>query len=399
MLPSTCVVVPTYWTRAGGSRRPGDAVYDHPTPLDGESTLEPLLASLEKLPKTFYLVLIVAVTGDDAAEASVAQVRRLADRYTGIPTLVFGPAQLSWLHGWLNRRALPEATDFLDLQQYPRIRNLQLAIPHALHSEAVVAIDDDEIVTDPAFFEKATEPLGREVNGAGVDGLSGYYLQRDGGILLQVDPGKARAPNLFDRKAAIMNSATERLEAMPDEIVETPFCFGGNMEFTPDLMAAVGFDPGITRGEDIDYLINARLEGRRFFMRKDLRILHCPPEGGSYKDTNVSKLEQDILRFVYEEEKLRASHTVDGLETVTADDLVPYPGDFLRPDLDDEAAEALDQAGYDGDARDYVEEARATARQRITRYLRFRVEWPMVMQALYDDATVRDKLLSEVRGA
>jgi hypothetical protein len=399
MLPSTCVVVPTYWTRAGGESRVGDAVYDHPTALDGPDTLTALLQSLNGLDTSrFYVLILVAVTADDVANEAEGRVRAILERFPSIPSLTFGPSHLGALLSWLATHGCEDATSFLQLRQYPRIRNLQLALPHALHAEAIVALDDDEIVTDPQFIEKAVEPLGSTVDGRRVDGLSGHYLQDDGGILLRVDPVKAQSENIFDRKAVIMNEATTDLDERPGNLVETPFCFGGNMEFSADLAASVGFDPDITRGEDIDYLINARMEGRTFFLRKDLRILHRPPKGGSYKDASRSKLEQDIIRFLYEQAKLDASETMDELRPVSADSLGAYPGRFLREDIVPDACVALGAVGFDRDPTEFVREVQNQNAARIGRYLRFRKRWPEVQQSLHDSAEVRDQLIRLVRG-
>lgn len=400
MIPETCVVVPTYWTRAGAEIRVGDAVYDHPTPVNGESTFRKLLTSLEALDTSaFYLLVLVAVTGWDVAEEAEARVRELIDQCTSIVSLVFGPTHLRPFHTWLRERGLEEATSFLDLSRYPRIRNLQLAIPHALHSRAVVAVDDDEIVTDPDFLRKATEPLGSSVDGVRVDGLSGHYEQENGSIMLQVPAGAAQASNVFTRKAAIMNAATERLESQPGNVVQTPFCFGGNMEFTPELIAAVGFDPEITRGEDIDYLINARMEGKHFFLRKDLHILHCPPKGGSYRDASTSKLEQDVIRFMYERQKLIVSQSNPDLHPLTADDLMPYPGEFLDRDIEGDARQALESAGYSGDVDSFMDTVKRDLPRKVSGYLEFRRHWPAAMDALYRSPEMYDQLAGEVRGA
>jgi hypothetical protein len=400
MLPPTCVVVPSYWTRPRAEARPGDAVYDHPTPLDGQSTLPALLDSLGQLKEPpFYLLVLVAVTGDDVAGAAEEHVRSLLDGYSGLTTLVFGPSRLRRLHGSLEARGLAAERAYLQLRGYPCIRNLQLAIPHALHASAIVALDDDEIVVDPDFLVKATEPLGTRVDGRTVDGLSGHYLQENGSILLQVDPSKARSPNVFDRKAAIMNAATEALEREPGTMVETAFCFGGNMEFTAELAAEVGFDPEITRGEDIDYLINARMEGMHFFLRKDLNVLHRPPRGGSYKDASRAKLEQDVIRFLYERAKLAVSQSDPDLHPVTADELRPYPGDFFAEDVGRQAAEALRAVGYNDDAEGFVRAAEEQNRSRIEKYLVFRRKWARLQAALHEDAQVRDGLLRDVRVA
>lgn len=379
-------------------RLAGDAIYDHPTAIDGAGTLPTLLESLERLDTSqFYVLMLVAVTAPDAAVAAEQAVRTLADRHRSLTSLVFGAAQLQLLYSWLSEHRLEFAHDFLDLQQYPKIRNLQLALPLALRSRAIVALDDDEIVTDPEFLRKATVSLGLEVDGDIVHGLSGHYEQEDGSILLKVDPTTAGSDNLFDRKAAIMNEATEMLEAEAGAIVKTPFCFGGNMEFSMEMARTVGFDPGITRGEDIDYLLNSRMEGKQFFLRKDLRILHRPPAGGSYKDTSTSKLEQDVIRFLYEQKKLETSLEHPALHPVTAADLMPYPGKFLENGLDDDAREALSAAGYEGTGNDFITSVRDSLDQRISAYLQFRERWPSAMEALCDATAVRDQLMSNVR--
>lgn len=399
MLPPTCVVVPTYWTRPGGEPHPGDAVYDHPTPLDGTSTLPPLLESLEKLDSSFYLLVLVAVTGRDVTDQAERRVSEILAQYPRLTSLVFGPSDLTQLHDWLRSKQLEHVTSLLDLQTYPKVRNLQLAIPLILRSTFIVAVDDDEIVTDPEFVTKAVEPLGTNVDGTRIDGLSGHYEQESGGILLKVDPAKAESQNIFDRKAAIMNAGTEKLESQPGNLVETPFCFGGNMEFTAELAASVGFDPGITRGEDIDYLINARMEGKHFFLRKDLQILHCPPKGGSYKDVSLSKLEQDVIRFVYEREKLNASEAESEMQSVTADELKPYPGEFLQGDIENDAAAALQEAGYPRNAEAFVQDVCSSVPSKVQRYLEFRREWPSAMDGLSESADLFDQLAARVRGA
>ena len=400
MLPPTCIVVPTYWTRAGGARHVGDAVYDHPTAVGGPDTLGALLESLERLDVSqFYVLLLVAVTAGDVAIEAENAVRDLAERHPALTAIVFGAAQLHVFHGWLGDHRLEFARDFLDLQQYPKVRNLQLAIPLALRARAIVALDDDELVTDPEFIRKATISLGLEEDGEIVHGLSGHYEQEDGSILLKTDPSRAAAVNLFDRKAAIMNEATEMLEAQPGILVKTPFCFGGNMEFSPDLARSVGFDPGITRGEDIDYLINARMEGMNFFLRKDLRIVHRPPAGGSYRDVTTSKLEQDVIRFLYEQKKLKMSREQPALHPVSAADLMPYPGKFLEGDLERDACDALATAGFDGDPAAFVQSVGTNLDERISGYLRFRERWPLAMETVSESVDLRDQLLSMVRHA
>src|SRR5438270_1411769 len=129
MLPSTCVVVPTYWTHSSGTYEAGDAVYDHPTPLDGQGTLDALLKSLADLSADFYVLILVAVTSDEVRASAEQRVREMAARYHRLLTLVFGGREYRLLQGWFDGKNLPSAARFLGLRHYPLIRNLQLAVP------------------------------------------------------------------------------------------------------------------------------------------------------------------------------------------------------------------------------------------------------------------------------
>jgi len=399
-LPNVALVVPTYWTRAGSASMPGDAVYDHPTPVDEDGTLGRLLDSLERLSgPDFFVLVLVAVVGPDVEEAAERRVHALLEGRRQFPILMVGPRAIDDALTTLSER-IPLTRHLLGLHGYAAVRNLQLAVPLLLRADAIVAVDDDEVVTDADFIDRAVSPLGGVHHGHTVDGVGGYYAQDETGrVLLDVDEAAASARNMFDRKAVIMNEATDYLNRLPGEIVPTPFCFGGNMIFSRDLARSTFFDPGITRGEDIDYLINARLEGRWFFMNKALTILHLPPSGGSYRDVAHHKVVQDILRFAYEREKIRRSQDLG--TALTAADLWPYPGEFLTDDLDDAAREVTErifsetspaqraELGLDDSPREFWNRAERLAVEEIRRYPEYRDAWKAIVGRLETDREVR----------
>src|SRR5579884_393628 len=273
MLPDIAVVVPTYWTREGGVARAGDAVYDHPTAVDQDGTLGRLLGSLRRLDTDrFYVLILVAVTDPLVEDQARAKVDGIVGAVTGLTTLVVSQRDLPAMIGDSGEDL---ASTLLGMEQYSRVRNVQLAVPQILGTRAVVGIDDDEVVVDPGFLDEALGHLETTVDGRIVEGVGGYYLQEDTGtIFLQTGPKSDPTGNIFDRKAELMNEATEKLQRRAGSLVPTPFCFGGSMIFSRSLFSSVCFDPFITRGEDVDYLINARLTGRWFFMNKRLSILH-----------------------------------------------------------------------------------------------------------------------------
>lgn len=59
----------------------GDAVYDHPTPVDQEGTLERTLVSMQQFQeKDFKLVILICPTTPDVEDAAYEQVYRIVKR-------------------------------------------------------------------------------------------------------------------------------------------------------------------------------------------------------------------------------------------------------------------------------------------------------------------------------
>jgi hypothetical protein len=112
----------------------------------------------------------------------------------------------------------------------------------------------------------------------------------------------------------------------------TPFAFGGNLVIHRDLFMQIPFDPSVPRGEDIDFLINARMFGFNTFLDNTLSIKHdAPPK--TYPTWR--RIREDVLRFVFEKNKLDAQEDVESMVRVSAESLDPYPGEFLKDDLED----------------------------------------------------------------
>ena len=98
------------------------------------------------------------------------------------------------------------------------------------------------------------------------------------------------------------------------------------------LYTLIPFDPSLTRGEDIDFLINARLFGYKVYLDNQLSIKHAaPPKSHPL----WRQLREDVFRFIYEKSKLEAQQPSLGLQKVRPEDLDPYPGEFLKEDLNE----------------------------------------------------------------
>ncbi len=326
------MVIPSYWSRPSSTGwNFGDEIYDHPTPLDQEGTLLRALQSIQILKvKDFQLVVIIAPTSDDIKQEVTKKVESIVNSAsTGVETILFGPTQLKRIHEVLARQGKEDFNDLLSLKGYSNIRNLCLFIPHLLGSDIAVFIDDDEVFKDADFASKMFDFIGTEYNGKHVNAVAGYYLQQDGNYNIR----KATKPWMkhwgqYDS----MNEAFDMVIGSEPRLKETPFVFGGNMVIHRNLFSRVPFDPGITRGEDIDYLINAKMFGFTFFLDNQLSIKHLPPPK---KHPTWLQLRQDIYRFIYEKAKIDNQREISDMTKVSSEDFDPYPGFFLKGNLEE----------------------------------------------------------------
>ena len=324
------MVIPSYWGRKKSEGwRETDDVYDHPTPLDETGTLGRVLKSLSILEsKDFNLVVLGISTAQDIqreVESKISSI--IKEEATEVKTIFFSYSHLHKIHEHLTNHGQDKFTPLLRLSGYSNVRNLCLFSAHLLGSEAAVLIDDDEIFEDPQFMEKALEFIGKKIQGNKVLAVAGYYINPDNDFLIN----KEIVPWMtYWNKIDFMNQAFKEIIGKPPRLKETPFVFGGNMVVHRDLFTYVPFDPSVPRGEDIDYLINVRMFGFRFYLDNQLSIKHdAPPK----THPTWRKVREDILRFVFEKSKLDAQEPAPGMKRITAEDLDPFPGEFLREDL------------------------------------------------------------------
>jgi hypothetical protein len=326
------MVIPSYWRRkTGDSWRKTDSVYDHPTPLDEEGTLERILKSLSILRnKDFTLVVLGVATASDIqkeVEKKIASI--IKESSPAVDTLLFSYSQLERVHLHLRHNGLEKFMPLLKLDGYSNIRNLCLFVPHLLGSEVAVLIDDDEIFEDPRFMDKALEFIGKNKDQEAIMAVAGYYINPDDDVLLhkEISPWMT-----YWNKIDCMNRAFKKIIAKEPRLKETPFAFGGNLVLHRDLFTVVPFDPAVPRGEDIDFLINARLFGHKIFLDNKLSIKHAAPPK-TYPLWRQAR--EDIFRFLFEKGKLQAQKASSPLVMISAEDLDPYPGEFLKDDLEE----------------------------------------------------------------
>jgi hypothetical protein len=378
------IIIPTYWTwPSTQGQRSELSAYDHPTPLDRESTLPALLEDLTvQAAQRFRVLVLVGLAHPDLGPAVSDHVRALLDPFRSrLDLRLCDSTAIEHLYDALG--PTEPKSELLHLGSYAGIRNLQLLVPDILGAEAVIALDDDERV-EANYVERALAHLGEMAGENRVLGIAGPYLQPEGGMLLKEQPPSG---NAFRDKARCINAAMLGLMKGGDRLVASPMALGGNMVFHRALFRNVCFDPGITRGEDIDYLINARLQGIQWWFDPKMTILHVPPrhlETPAYQRTR-----EDVFRFIYEREKLRlhGEHAPEWLQ--------PYPGAMLGRDL---RAQALAALQYDatpeliqrlGTPEAIVAQAQEHAEKAARRYSDYVGAWRELTLALERDSAMR----------
>lgn len=397
--PRFCLVIPTYWGRRSSEPfHEEDAVYDHPTPLDAEGTLSRALESVRLLSYgDFRVVVIAAATHPDLEEEVEERLREeVAPFRDYYPLAFYSHSHLREVRERLRRLGREDCAEMLSLRGYSNIRNMCLVVACLEGAEAAVLFDDDEVYEDPFYLHKVAENIGGEYRGRPVLGLAGYYVNPNGDYRLPAnrDWVYAEWPAVESMNRAFdIIAAGERLQV-------TPWVFGGNMVVHRDLFMKVAFDPCVTRGEDIDYLIDAKFLGHDFLLDNTLWIRHLPPPKTA---PPWRRFREDLDRFMYSREKLRSQEPGGETRRVSVEELDPYPGRFLRDDLEEMVFRTCVLMGMDclsrGEGRGFSASMENLLRARsgtrfapdpYRRYMRWRSRWEECMRVLGADAWLRD---------
>ncbi len=397
--PRLTIVIPSYWGRKSGEPFDAeDAVYDHPTPLDAEGTLGRALESVRLLSyPDFRVVVLGAATHPDLEGAVEERLEGIVAPIRGhYPVALLTHAHEREMRGMLAGRGPEGCAEMLSLRGYSNIRNFCLVAACLSGADAAVLFDDDQVYEDPGYLAKVAENIGGEYEGRFTGGLAGVYVNADGGYHLPPnrDPVFAEWPAVeYMNRAFSIIDGGERLEV-------TPWVFGGNMVVSRELFTRIAFDPNVTRGEDIDFLVNAKFFGHDFLLDKELRIRHLPPPKTA---PPWRRFREDLDRFIYSRAKLAAQVEGEGRRLVAVEELEPYPGRFLRADLEEMVFRTCVLMGMDclsrGDGEGFSEcmnnALRARAEARPSRdpyrwYLDWRKRWEGLMAYLSGDTPLRD---------
>ena len=306
-----------------------DQIYDHPIPIDEEGCLGRFLRSLDCLEDEADVVLSSVSSSRKWEDEVDRRIREDIEENSGaINCHLFGFEEFRRLKDHLEGTVEDELLEPLSMYGYSDVRNMSILAAHILGYRTIISTDDDVVVDDPHYIEKAGEHINQEVPETGEEAkvVCGPYYTEEGTINYASRPPSWMA---YWNNSEAMNEAFDRYIFGEPRLKETSYVVMGNIVLDRDFFSRVPLDPGCHRGEDMDWLINSRVFGYRFYMDRDLRVQHQPPPRG-YPLWKLVRL--DIERFLYDRKKVRQ---MEEKLNIPATYFEPWPGEFLKDDLED----------------------------------------------------------------
>ncbi len=391
------IVVPTFISarkRIEGSSTL--TTYDHTTPLSQQGELPRLLTSLCGVNDVGVIAILVAAENGIEAQA-VEKVQKIADRFPDLSTIVIGTAELALVQQRMEQLGLGRMVHEIALAGYGAIRNLGLVVANALGFDAVVFLDDDEVVDDPAFLHKAMYGLGKITKkGVPILAKTGYYLNSEGSYR---SLSQDKWYNRFWQQGRAFNEWIESAMSGP-RITRSNHVCGGCLALHKEAFKRLSFDPWVVRGEDLDYLLNLRMYGSDIWFDNQWAMRHLPPDTAS----EGMRFRQDVYRWLYEYRKMEYSRTQIDLLQVKPASLEPYPGPFLEPGIVRRirltallrSIACSDRKAYRRAARAAKNEAAAYASRNCAKYFEFQFVWPELMARIENDRILATALVQSV---
>ena len=384
------IIIPSYWAGTEAeTMAPG--AYDHTTDLQSSSPeLDRCLASLEqvhRLPRIFVLLVCPLSATHDVR----MRVEKILAAHPRLDTVLVTNQEASRVMERVAQIAPHALGEGVSLRGYGAIRNMGLAVASVFCHDSVIFLDDDEVVGDPNFMDRALYGLNQETRQRlPILVKSGYYFDAQGSALASSDPGDA-TQKWWTKRVEFNAWMSKALSGT--RISRSNYLCGGCMALHARAFTRIAFDPFITRGEDLDYLFNMRLFGLDVWFDNSWAVRHLPPAGCE----GASRFMQNVYRWYYERAKLAAASRLNEYSPVTPASLMPYPGPWISSELDERVRKTSiarmvatdERSAYARIWRSGREDAERYARQNAGKYLKFQSFWPSIMNGLWNDTELR----------
>ncbi|MBP5313935.1 MAG: hypothetical protein J6Y65_03310, partial [Eggerthellaceae bacterium] len=322
------IVIPTFVSSR--PRLDGASIistYDHTTPISAPGELERCLASLRGKPGVNQIIVLVGSEASIEKQALI-KIQNQVAKFPDLHIAVFGAPEETLIHRRIEQLGNKSLKAEIGLEGYGAIRNFGLLVSLLFGFDAVVFIDDDVVINDEDFMERALYGLGKLTkSGIPVLAKTGFYLNSRGEYLSDA------AMHWYDahwKTADAFNEWMLNVMEGPRLTRSNRVC-GGILAVHKEAFKRVAFDPWVARGEDMDYMLNLRMYGSDMWFDNQWSLTHLPPQISPTAE--AIRFRQDAYRWLYEYHKLEYSKSQIDLIQVKAESLAPYPGNMLTPDL------------------------------------------------------------------
>lgn len=393
------VVIPVIFglrkSRSFGTHDPVE-VYDHPTAPGSAPELIRCLDSLTQVENLPPIILVVS-SQPSVSLAAMETVENVVGEFPDLDILVVGESEAQLVRQRLMQLGAPDLSREVGLTGYSAIRNLGLVVANILNYDAVVFLDDDEVVNDPDFITRAVYGLGKLTRrGVPILAKTGFYYNSEGTYLSM---SQDRWYNHYWQQGKAFNAWITRAMKAPRLSRSNHVC-GGCLALHREAFRRLAFDPWIPRGEDLDYLLNLRMYGSDIWFDNQWSLTHLPPKSMN----EGSRFCQDIYRWLYEYRKVEYSRTQIDLMQITPASLEPYPGPFLRPGITRRVRRTAflrslarpNKMAYRKAAREATRGATAYAQENCHRYFELQHVWPEMMRRAKGDRMLSSVLMQRM---
>ena len=295
------VIIPTFVSARGRVESgPVTTTYDHTTSMSASGELPRCLESLRCVRGLGHI--IVLVIAEPAIENKAAsKIRAVAEQFPDLNIAVVGAPEMALVRQRMEQLNIGLRNE-VGLAGYGAMRNLGLLLAGALDFDSVVFVDDDVVIDDSAFLEKAMYGLGKLTrSGVPILAKSGFYLNKEGEYL---SSRSTKWYNCYWDQATAFNKWISKAMKGPRLSRSNHVC-GGCLALHREAFRRVSFDPWIARGEDLDYMLDLRMYGSDIWFDNTWYMHHLPPE----TKREGLRFRQDIFRWLYEYRKVEYGRT------------------------------------------------------------------------------------------
>ena len=394
------VIIPTYVSLDGRGTADPTLYYDHMTPLSRDGELPRCLQSLTKV-QGIGAVAVLVVAEEGIEEQAGDKIRKIAMNFPELSIMVLTSGELDIVRRRFEQLNFGRLEKEVGLAGYSAARNLGLVLANVLGFDSVVFLDDDEIVDDEDFLIKAVYGLGKLTRrGIPILAKTGYYLNKEGSYH---SLSKDKWYNRYWKQGKAFDAWIDKAMASTRLSRSNHVC-GGCMALHKEAFKRLSFDPWITRGEDLDYLLNLRMYGSDMWFDNTWKLRHLPPR----TKNEGKRFCQDVYRWLYEFRKMEYSRAQIDLHRIKPESLMPYPGPFLEQGIKKRVRRTAflrslackDKASYREAKALAAGEADEYAQQNCSKYFEFQYIWPDLMACTEGDSILRNALLrSAIRAA